>query len=122
MILLSTFLSLTAIAGGIGLLTGAVAPPVELLSGSPFHDYILPGLALLILVGGVAGTSTVLLLRTHPLASRFVIASACAILVFECVEILAIGSPAGVARNLQIFYVGVGVILALLGVLGRNRP
>jgi hypothetical protein len=118
---LTSFLSLTAIAGGIGLITGAVPPPLEMLNGSPFSDYTIPGLALLILVGGLAGTSAILLMKNHSRSLHFTLASACSILIFECVEIMEIGSPAGVARNLQIFYIGVGVIIALLGVLGRLR-
>jgi len=36
LIVLDAFLAITAIAGGIGLLTGTLAPGVELLQSSPF--------------------------------------------------------------------------------------
>ena len=36
-----------------------------------------------------------------------------AILIFEFVEVLAIGSPPGIARNLQVFYVILGTLFCL---------
>ena len=59
LIVLAFFLALTAFAGGIGLLAGLNAPPVELLKGSPFSDYTIPGLSLFVLVGEA---------RWHPLS------------------------------------------------------
>ncbi len=92
LLLLDAFLSLTAIAGGVGLLSEINAPPVEALAGSPFRDYTVPGLALLVIV------------------------------IFEIVEILAIGSTPGVARTLQIFYLTLGgLILALALAQGLRR-
>jgi len=49
---LVVFGALTTLAGGIGLLTGAIAAPLNWLEGSPFVDYTIPGLALAIIVGG----------------------------------------------------------------------
>jgi hypothetical protein len=73
LIVLTTFLALTAFAGGIGLMADLNAPSLGMLEGSLFHNYIVPGLAL-----------------------------------FEIVEIMAIGSPPGIARDLQIFYFTLG--------------
>ena len=42
---LVVFGALTTLAGGIGLLTGAIAAPLNWLEGSPFVDYTIPGLA-----------------------------------------------------------------------------
>jgi hypothetical protein len=108
------FLALTACAGGIGLLTGAAAPPVEMLSGSPFPDYTIPALALAGIVGGMALLASVLLIRRHHWAVRAALLSGLAILIFELVEVLAIGSPPGIARNLQVFYFTLGSLICLL--------
>jgi hypothetical protein len=53
---LDSFLGVTAVLGGLGLLLRVplFSPPLDLLGGSPFGSYAIPGLALLILVGGVA--------------------------------------------------------------------
>lgn len=114
LVVLDAFLALTAAAGGIGLLTGTLAPGVQLLQGSPFTSYTIPGLALLVLVGGSALVATILLLRRQrwgALASGF---TGVMIMGFELVEVLVIGSEAGLARNLQLFYFGLGLIMAII--------
>jgi hypothetical protein len=119
LIILTSFLALTAIGGGIGLLTGLNAPPLVFLDGSPFSSYIIPGLALLILVGGTAAFASISLFRNHRYAWTVVVASATVVVVFEIVEVTYIGSPEGIARNLQIFYFLYGIILGILGFVFR---
>ena len=46
------FNALSQIAGGIGLLTGAINPGLSLLQGTPFADYTMPGLILSVVAGG----------------------------------------------------------------------
>lgn len=116
LILLDGFLAITAIAGGIGLLTGTNAPPVTDLAGSPFADYTIPGLALLVLVGGTALVATYMTIRRHKYAALVSALAAATIIVFEIVEILAIGMPPGIARNLQIFYFTLGLIILVLAI------
>jgi hypothetical protein len=114
LIILAFFLALTAFAGGVGLLAGINAPPVEALSGSPFRDYTIPGLALFVLVGGGGLAAGILLLRQHPWGALASGAAGIMIIVFEIVEVLAIGSDPGVARTLQIFYFSLGVAISVL--------
>jgi hypothetical protein len=114
LILLDAFLAITAIAGGIGLLTGAIAPGVDLLQGSPFTSYTIPGLALLIIVGGSALVATGLMVRLPHLGVLASGISGLMIIGFEIVEVLVVGSDPGVARNLQIFYFTLGLLIALL--------
>ena len=118
LIVLSFFLALSAIAGGVGLLTGWNTPPVQDLGASIFRDYTVPGLALLLIVGGGAMLSAVLLVRRHALALPVTAAAEFAIIFFEFVEILVIGSPPGIARTLQIIYFGVGALMN--GILHRS--
>ena len=126
LIVLAFFLALTAFAGGIGLLADLNTPPVEMLNGSPFSDYSIPGLALFVLVGGGALASAVLLLRRHPWAVFAAGAAGIMIIFFEIVEVLVIGSDPGVARGLQIFYFSLGLVIALLSAglwaTGRVKP
>jgi MinD-like ATPase involved in chromosome partitioning or flagellar assembly len=111
LILLDGFLAITAIAGGLGLLTGVNAPPVSDLAGSPFSDYTIPGLALLVLVGGTATVATYLTVRRHPYAALVSALAAAMIIAFEIVEVIVIGMPPGIARNLQVFYLTLGLII-----------
>jgi hypothetical protein len=108
---LAAFLALSAFGGGIALLTGLNAPPVDFLGASIFGDYTVPGLSLIIFVGGGALLAAILLIRRHPLALPVAAAAGFAIMFFEFVEILVIGSPPGIARTLQIVYFGVGALM-----------
>jgi hypothetical protein len=110
-IVLTIFLSLTAFGGGIQLLVGFYVPPVEMLSGSPFTDFTIPGLALGIIVGGSALFAAILSIRKNKFATLSCIAAGLIIMFFEFVEMLVIGSPAGPARFMQIFYFGMGTII-----------
>jgi hypothetical protein len=111
LLFLEGFLSLTAVAGGIGLLTGMLSPPVEDLAGSIFTSYKIPGAALAAIVGGSALAGTFLLALDHRYAPMVTAASGLAIIGFESVEVLVIGSPAGLARNMQAFYFGLGFLI-----------
>ena len=112
LIILSIFLALSAIGGGIALVVGFNTPPVADLAGSPFSDYTIPGLALLVVVGGSAVLTAILLIRRHRFATLAALVAGLIIMVFEFVEVLAIGSPPGAAQVMQIIYFVVGVKMA----------
>ena len=114
LIVLTIFLALTALAGGIQLLEGTYAPSVDMLSGSLFKDYTIPGLALGLIVGGSAIFAAVLLIRKSKYSILFATTAGVIIMFFEFVEVLAIGSPVGVARTLQIFYYGLGTVIVVV--------
>jgi hypothetical protein len=120
LIVLDGFLALTALAGGVALLIGVAAPPVEQLAGSPFKDYTIPGLALLVLVGGGALAAAIMTLRRNPLAPLASASAGGMIMFFEIVEVFSIGSEPGVARNLQVFYFGLGLIIVVLALPQLN--
>jgi hypothetical protein len=82
-----------------------------MLSGSPFKDFTIPGLALGILVGGSALFAAILSIRRNKFATLSCIAAGLIIMFFEFIEMLVIGSPAGPARFMQIFYFGMGTII-----------
>jgi hypothetical protein len=114
LIILMIFLTLTTFAGGIALTTGIVAPPLEQLQGSIFNNYTIPGLSLFAIVGGSALIATILLIRRSKYALLASLAAAIIIMFFEFVEVLAIGSPLGIARNLQVLYYGLGTVIAIV--------
>jgi hypothetical protein len=66
--------------------------------------------------------SAILTICRRKNAAIFTALAGMAILIFLSVEILTIGSPHGVARNLQLLYLGVGLILLFLAsVMKTNR-
>jgi hypothetical protein len=114
LIVLTIFLALTAVAGGIALIANLNTPPVAMLEGSLFRDYTIPGLALAVIVGGSALCAAILLLRKSKFGPLAAAAAGVIIMFFEFVEALIIGSPVGVARNLQIFYFGLGTLIVVV--------
>lgn len=114
LIVLTGFLALTAILGGLAILLGINVPSVEELEDSIFHGVTIPGLALLLIVGGSALLAVILLVRKSKFALPFATVAGIIIMFFEFVEVLIIGSPAGVAQTLQIFYFGLGTLMVSL--------
>jgi hypothetical protein len=110
------FLAITGFMGGIGLVAGLNAPPVDTLKGSIFKDFTIPGLALFVFVGGGALLAAILLVRKSKFAVLFATVSGIIIMFFEFVEVLAIGSPAGIAQVLQVFYFGLGVLITITSI------
>lgn len=114
---LVVFGALTTVAGGIGLLMGAIPVSLDWLVDSPFRDYTIPALSLLILVGG-----SMLLAAATILTGRVigVLASACAglaMMIFEIVEALVIDRLTGgndllLALVLQSFFFVLGLAIA----------
>ena len=111
LIILNIFLALTAIPGGFCLLTGIAAPPIEELKGSIFTDYTIPGLALMIIVGGSALLTAILLIRKNKFAVLLSAAVGLIIMFFEFIEILAIGSPTGAGLVMQLIYFVLGIAM-----------
>ncbi len=118
LIVLTVFQSVSTILGGIALLANIISMPVKLLQGSPFRDYTIPGLALSLLAGGSSLFAGILLFRKSKFSILFSTTAGVVMMFFEFVEVLVIGSPAGIARTLQIVYFGTGtaIVVAAMGV------
>ncbi len=115
---LVVFGALTTLAGGIGLLTGAIATPLDWLEGSPFVDYTIPGLALAIIVGGsmfLAAATIFTDREVGVLASGF---AGLAMMIFELVEVAFIDrfgrNWLSLALSLQVFYFALGLAIFVL--------
>jgi hypothetical protein len=113
LILFTAFLALTSFLGGIALIINLIDMPVELLQGSIFQDYTNPGLALSVIVGGSALVAFIFLIRKSKYSLLSSTTAGIVIMFFEFVEVLTIGSPAGIARALQIFYFGLGTLIVV---------
>ena len=113
---LDSFLALTAIGGGLALLGGWAAPPLDYLAGSPFPDYTIPGLALLVLIGGGSLAATLLLARRHPLGVPASGLAGLAVVIFEIVEVAVLLTRMGRAGYsvLQPFYFVYGLAMVAL--------
>jgi hypothetical protein len=116
LIVLTGFLGIPAILGGIALMRNLYAPPVDMLQGSPFTSFFLPGLALSVIVGGSALTAMILLIRRHPFGVLVALTSGIIIMFFEFIEVMVIGMPAGVSQFMQVFYFMLGTLICVVSV------
>ena len=66
LMLVAGFAAVSALGGGIGVATtNGLGMPLAWLRTTPFADYAVPGLILLIVVGGSASLATISLLKQH---------------------------------------------------------
>ncbi len=115
LIILTFFLSIAAILGGITLMANFYAPPVEMLQGI-FASYTIPGLALSLLVGGSALFAANLLLRKSGYALVFTATAGIVVMFFEFAEVLIIGSPVGPSRDMQIIFFVLGTVIEIASI------
>jgi hypothetical protein len=118
------FLSVTAVGGGLGILLGWIPLPLEILPGSLFADYTIPGFSLLLIVSGLGMIATSALRRHSPLGLPASFLAGFSTMIFETVEIVVIGW-----HWLQGVYFAVGLLIAVLTVRlwmaeqrGQQRP
>ena len=88
---LFAFGAVNAFAGGYYGLSGAEGVPREWLAGSPFSDYVVPSLALFVVVGGALALAAIMVFRGHPLARAIAWAAAAVLLVWIVVQVAIIG-------------------------------
>lgn len=112
------FQAVSAVAGGIGLVSApdgsAVAMPLSWLEGSPFSDYLIPGLILLVVLGLGALLVFVGLLRRVAWGWWGSVALGVALVIWIVVEIAVVGYQGGVGVVFWVVYGGLGAVILLL--------
>jgi peptidoglycan/LPS O-acetylase OafA/YrhL len=88
---LLAFGALNAFAGGYYGFSGASGVPREWLAGSPFTDYVIPSLILLVVVGGTLALAAVMVCRRHRLARAGAAAAGVVVLLWIIVQVAIIG-------------------------------
>lgn len=112
LISLTLLLATTAIFGGLALVSGVLKPPVNILKGAFGGSYLVPGFALVLLVGGTSANAARLLLnKDYDQGRLWCRIAGIAIIIFETVEIAIIGSPPGPSQFMQLFYFGLGAAI-----------
>ncbi len=92
-------------------------PPTELLEGSPFADFLLPGLALMGLVGGSALLAAVFALRKSRHAEEWSLLAALTLGGFLAVEVLALRG----VFALQLIFFAVALAIGTVALLPRSQ-
>lgn len=79
---------LSAVGGGIGLLTpGSMGLPIEIISGAGFTSYLWPALILILVVGGTQVLAVVTELRRRPSGLFWSAFAGFAMVIFIFVEL-----------------------------------
>lgn len=118
-LVVTAFNALSAVGGGIAvLLTDGLGMPQSALAGGPFSSFALPGLVLVIVVGGTQSLATGLLIARRESALLWTAVAGVGMLIWMFVEIMIIGGGAW----LQVLYFSTGIIqtalvFALLGII-----
>jgi len=123
------FVAVTALAGGTALVVGSLAPdlatvlspPAEYLEGSPFGSYLVPGLVLGLVLGGVHLVAFVLLARRHPRALLAAVVAGYAAVIWIVVQMTIIPFSPLQAVYVVMGLVEIGLVLLALGILRPDR-
>jgi len=85
------FLAINAFGGGYYGLSGAKDIPIEWLNGSPFSNYLIPSLVLIMIVGGSALIAAFAVFSRHHLAPKAAFMCGLIVLIWLSVQISIIG-------------------------------
>lgn len=113
---IDAFAALTAVGGGIALVTGLEGDrfSLDLLKGTPFTTFVVPGLILAALVGGSATYAAIVTLR-NPYGGAMASALAGTILMGWIIgEVLMLNQPVAFTW-VEAFFFAVGLTMATLG-------
>lgn len=118
---LLAFGAVSAVAGGVlGVVVNGAGVPLRYLEGSPFDSFVIPGLLLGVVVGGTQSVAALALVRRHRLALLGSAIAGVGMIVWIFVE-LAMMLEYSFLQTLY-FALGLGEMLAVLGLLGLLSP
>jgi hypothetical protein len=111
------FVALTAVGGGVALATGLEGErfPLEMLHGTPFTSYVVPGLLLALVVGGSATAASLATIRSPMLGGIASVAAGAIMVGWIGGEALILDQPDAPTPT-ELLYAAVGGAMMLLGV------
>ncbi len=113
--IITAFIALTAIGGGLALLFGLEGNrfPLEWLQGTPFPDYTIPALLLAIAVGGSSLIATIMIfakVKAYPSAA---VIAGCILIGYISVEAIILKQVPPGPTVTEIIYFVLGLVVAL---------
>jgi hypothetical protein len=88
---LLAFVAVNAFGGGVYGIGGAEDVPTDLLNGTPFGDFLIPSLILLVAVGGSSLLAAMAVFRRHRLARPVAFGAGTVLLGWMAVQLAFIG-------------------------------
>ncbi|QEO14894.1 hypothetical protein FLP10_11080 [Agromyces intestinalis] len=129
LLVVQAIVAVTAFAGGVALTAGSlnpdvamvIRPPLEYLEGSPFSSYLVPGLVLALVLGGIHLLAFGSLLRRSPAALFWSTAAGYAALIWIFVQMVFIPFSFLQAIYFAAGAIELGLVLLILGLLRGPR-
>ena len=113
--IIAGFIALTAIGGGIAILTGVDPFPPEWLAGTPFPDYTIPALLLSVVVGGSALVAAITIFMRGNKGILATMIAGAIMMGYIIVEVLILKQVPPGPTVIEIFYFVLGLLLLGLG-------
>ena len=110
LVVLEVFVGVGAVAGGIGVATNGIGFPLEWLEGLPFRSYLIPGLVLVLVVGGSQFVAAVAVWRRRRWGTVASLAAGMILAGWISAQVAIIG----LVSWLQTFYFALGVLICSL--------
>lgn len=121
--LLTAFIALTAIPGGIAMLAGLEDFPLEWLAGTPFRSYTIPALLLSVVVGGSALVAAVMVFARREGSAIAAMAAGAIMAGYITIEVLILDQGLSGPSAIEVLYFVVGALtFALSAYLWRAGP
>lgn len=121
LIVLMFFQAVSAIGGGIGLLIDvsgeSLGFSLDMLAGSPFASFLIPGLFLLIVLGIIPLILGISLIKNWKFANLFSILIGMILVLWIIVEVIIIRDTGA----LHYVYLIVGILILLFGFLSKRK-
>lgn len=114
---LLAFNGIGAIAGGFGILTGGAGLPMEMLDGTPFASYTIPGWILLVVVGGSSTLAAAMLWKRWRWANEAAVVAGGLLMGWIVTEFVMI--PEGWLP--QLLYFAIALSILALGLRGYRE-
>jgi hypothetical protein len=116
LLVLDGFVALTAIGGGLALVSGLERDrfSLELLDGTPFRGFLAPGLLLAVCVGGSAAVALVATAIDADAGAIASIVAGALLCGYVAVELAILNQPGW--TKTEALYLAIGVLMVGLGV------
>jgi len=115
--IVTSFVALTSIGGGIAILTGMDKFPIEWLDGTPFKSYTIPAILLMVLVGGSASLAAINVLFKRKYAHLYSLISGILLIGYILVEIIILKQVPSGPTPIEIFYLVLGIIISIIAII-----
>ena len=124
LMVLSAIQIIGASAGGVGLVQDPInniGMPLSMLKGSPFGDYLIPGLVLLVVVGLFPIVPLVGLIMRRRWGWWLELAAGCGLIIWIITEVSLLGLLPGAGTGMQIGMGLLGVVTVALALASPTR-